>query len=87
MKQIIKNYEKFKSGNIIAYQFELKNYLVTYIDGKDQYRVINYDTNKEGIIKLSKKNRNIDYVKNEMNFIAGNNNLKVSRVTILDKLN
>ena len=86
MIQSISNYLELKSGEITIYQFSIKNYCVTYVSGKDEYSVINYKSKKEGIIKLSEKNRNIDFIKNEMDFITGNNNLKVTRVTILDKL-
>jgi hypothetical protein len=80
------NHEEFAMNNVTVYQFSIKNYCVTYIGGQDKYRVINYDTKKEGFIMLLEKNKNIEFIKNEMDFMTGNNNLKMSSVFCLDKL-
>ena len=85
MQKVI-DYLEVKIGNNIFYQFSIGNYSVSYTSGKYEYRVINFNTKKEGIIKLNEKNRNIDFIKSEMDFII-NNTLKVTRITILDKLN
>lgn len=66
---------------------EVGKYLTTYIDGQSSFTVMNLETKKEGIIKLSENQRNSEWVENHLKFISGDNSLKVSRVTILDALN
>jgi hypothetical protein len=69
-------------------QIEVGKYLTTYIDGQNEFKVMNFETKKEGIIKISNPEyMNSEWVENHLKFISGDNNLKVTRVTILDALN
>jgi len=81
------NHTEFNVDNHIIYQFELDNYIITYMGGQDNYKVININTKKMGIIMVSENNRNIESIKNEMAFLTGRNNLKISRPIVLDQLN
>jgi hypothetical protein len=81
------NHNEFIIDNHTLYQFELDQYIITYMGGHDNYRVINVNTKKQGIIMVSEKNRNIESIKNEMAFLTGRNNLKICRPIVLDQLN
>lgn len=63
-------------------------YFACYITGTNSYLITNMETKKDAIMHIrNPKNKNIVFIADQLNFMAGNNKLTCTRVTALDCLN